>query len=225
MKHYKNIMERESYNLCYDNGKKHISLAKKLADENDFGTAITFLVLGMEELIKFLVIQMSSGDERRFTDKEFNKLFSSHTGKHQILKEFLKATKPGFEESFVLSLLNKMEGWPLDDKMKEADNNRFKELGSMLAMEKHLTAEEIDQFILWLDTSADKQKNKGLYVDRTDTSGDFFAAPLGSPKDVTKEEYEMAHKFAESFLKQATFSKDIDITDEEFRDFLNTELE
>ncbi len=215
-------MDREEYNQCYHNGKKHIDLAKRLGSENDFGTAVTFLVLGIEELIKFLVIQMSLGEEKRLTEKELNKLFSSHTDKHKIISEFLKATKPNFAENFVLSLFNKMNNLPLTDELKEVDNNRFKELGSMVGLtEKHLTENEIDAFIEWLDRNADKHKNKGLYMDRLDKSRDLLNSRLISPTETKKEEYELTFKFADSFLKQATFSKDIDITDEEFTKFLN----
>ena len=215
-------MDREEYNQCYSNGKKHIDLAKRLGSENDFGTAVTFLVVGIEELIKFLVIQMSLGEEKRFSDKELSKLFSSHTDKHKIIIEFLKATKPDFAENFVLSLFNKMNNLPLTDELKEVDANRFKELGSMVGLtEKHLTEEEIEACIEWLDRNADKHKNKGLYVDRLDKSKDLLTSRLTSPTETKKDDYELILKFADSFFKQATFSKDIDITDEEFSKFLN----
>ncbi|HEU5289347.1 MAG TPA: AbiV family abortive infection protein, partial [Cyclobacteriaceae bacterium] len=192
-------MDREEYNQCYSNGKKHIDLAKRLGSENDFGTAVTFLVLGIEELIKFLVIQMSLGEDKRFSDKELNKLFSSHTDKHKIIIEFLEATKPIFAENFVLSLFNKMNNLPLTDELKEVDNNRFKELGSMVGLtEKHLTEEEIEAFIEWLARNADKHKNKGLYVDRLDKSKDLLTSRLTSPTETKKEDYELILKFADS---------------------------
>jgi AbiV family abortive infection protein len=218
-------MDRQTYTLCYYNGKKHIDLGKRLGEEKDYGTAITFFVLGLEELIKYLVVKMSLADKSLFTDAEINKIFGSHTGKHKIIIEFLQATKLDFGENFALATFNKMTNQPLTDELKLVDANRFKQLGSMVGLtERHLTGDEIDLFINWLSENADNLKNKGLYVDREDRSKSLVNTKLVSPSDTEEEDFNFVLKFTDSFLKQTTFSKDLDLTDDEFIKMLNDDF-
>ena len=218
-------MDRESYIQCYQNGKKHIDLAKRLGSENDFGTAISFFVLGLEELIKYLVIQNKLADNKLFSDKEINSLFGSHTEKHKIIIEFLESTKPTFAEKFIQLIFKNMTKQPLTEDLMEVQANRFKEFGSMLSYaETNLTEEEIDNFIFWLQNNADNLKNKGLYVDREDRSTHLAKSKLISPSKIAKEDFNLVMKFADSFLRQATFSKDLDITEDEFIKMLNSDI-
>jgi len=218
-------MDRESYTLCYHNGKKHLDLAKRLGDEKDYGAAISFFVLGLEELIKYLVIKNSLADKKLFTDKEINSLFSSHIEKHKIITEFLESTKLDFGEKFILSVFNIMTNQPLTDDLKAVQANRFKEFGSMVGLtEQHLTTEEIDAFIQWFKSNADTLKNKGLYVDREDKSTHLAKSKLTSPNSIGEDDYNLVSKFADSFLKQTTFSKDLDLTDDEFIKMLNSDF-
>jgi AbiV family abortive infection protein len=218
-------MDRESYNLCYQNGKKHIDLARRLGDDRDYGTAISFIVLGLEELIKYLVIKNALLNKKRFTDREINGLFSSHVEKHKIIVEFLESTKEDFAEKFILSLFNEMTNRPLTDDLKIVKKNRFREFGSMAGLtEKHLTENEINIFIHWVDKNADNLKNKGLYVDRESKSTHLEKSKLTSPNSVNENDFKLVLKFADSFLKQATFSKDLDLTDEEFEKLMNSEF-
>jgi|688.fasta_scaffold450266_1 AbiV family abortive infection protein len=215
-------MNRESYTLCYHNGKKHIDLAIRLGEEKDYGTAISFLVLGLEELIKYLVIQNYLADNKLFTDKEINSMFGSHTKKHEIIIEFLESTKPEFGEKFTLSVFKIMTKQPLTDDLKAVQANRFKEFGSMFGLtEQHLTVNEIDSFINWFNNKADTFKNKGLYVDREDKSTHLNKSKLISPNTIGEDDFNFVLKFSDSFFKQVTFSKDLDITDEELIDILN----
>ena len=218
-------MDRESYTLCYHNGKKHIELAKRLGDEKDYGTAITFFVLGLEELIKYLVIPGSLADDKLFTIKEINSLFSNHSEKHKIIIEFLESTKSEFAEKFIQSVFNNMTEQPLTDDLKNIQKNRFKQIGSILSTaENHLTDDEINVFIQWLDKNANTLKNKGLYVDREDKSTQLTKSKLVSPSDIRVEDFNLVLKFTESFLRQATFSKDLDLTDDEFIKMLNSDI-
>ena len=218
-------MDREEYNLCFLNGKKHIVLAKTLADNNDFGTAISFLILGLEELIKYLVIQTAVADKTLFSDKEINNIFSSHKEKHKIIIELLRATKLEFGENFVLSVFNKMMKIPLTPELQEVQANRFKEFGTMVGLtERHLSTEEIDSFILWLQTKADELKNKGLYVNRESKSTHLSNSKLISPSDINKIEYDLILKFTDSLLKQASFSHILDISDDDFIKILNSDF-
>ena len=218
-------MEREDYLKCFKNGKKHINLAKTLSLEKDYGLAISFLILGLEELIKYLVIQMSVDDETIFSPKEVAKIFSSHREKHKILVELLESTKLDFGEDFIMSVYHKHINKPLNENLSKVQKNRFKEFGCMIGVtENHLTSDEIDSFIDWLNNKANNHKNRGLYVDKERNNSNLANSILVSPEEVTKSEFDLALKFSESFLKQASFSKDIDITEDEFIELLNKNI-
>ena len=49
-------MNRTEYNKVFDNGLKHVGAAKLLASENMHGFAISHLILGIEELMKYIVL-------------------------------------------------------------------------------------------------------------------------------------------------------------------------
>ena len=148
--------------------------------------------------------------------------------RHKLLIELLESTKPDFGEDFILSVYKKMTSKPLDNNLLKVQNNRFKEFGTMVGMtERHLTPDEINLFIDWLKKQANNDKNRGLYVglDKTNNSESLFNSVLVSPIDVSREDFYLALKFSNSFLKQASFSKAIDITESEFTELLNNSFE
>ena len=219
-------MDRDDYNLCFISGKKHIDSARIMADIKNYGTAVTLLILGLEELIKYLVIQTALSDKTRFSESEINKVFSDHTTKHKIIIEFLESTKQNFGEKFRFSIFNKSNNNISSNELREIQENRFKEFGSMVGViENSLTENEIDLFIEWLNNHANNDKNNGLYVNRNDKSKSINQTKLVSPTNIGKSDYEFILKFADSFLNQAIFSKDIDMTDEEFMEFLTSDIE
>lgn len=218
-------MEREEYVKCFENGEKHIKRAKILSKDEDYGFAISLLILGLEELIKYLVIQMSDDDNTIFSSKEIDKIYSSHQAKHKMIIELLESTKLGFGEDFIMSVYHKHINKPLNDNLSKVQENRFKEFGSMVGItETHLTSDEIDLFIQWLKNKANNDKNRGLYVDKERSNSNLSSSILVSPEEVTKEEFDLALKFSESLLKQASFSKAIDITEDEFIQLLNKDV-
>lgn len=218
-------MERDEYVKCFKNGEKLINRAKTLSKGEDYGFAISLLILGLEELIKYLVLQMSDDDNTVFSSKEVAKIFTSHQAKHDMIIELLESTKLDFGEDFIMSVYHKLTNRPLDDNLSRIQKNRFKEFGSMVGLtEAHLTTDEIDLFIHWLKNKANNDKNRGLYVDRERSNSNLSSSILVSPEEVTKEEFDLALKFSESFLKQASFSKAIDITEDEFIELLNKDV-
>lgn len=217
-------MNKEEYTKIYLNGLKHIQLAKKLGTDKDYGTAITFFILGIEELIKYLVIPDWLADRQRFTDKEINSLFTSHAAKHEVIIEFLESTKLDFGEKNLQSIFYKMTNISLTDELIAVQKNRFREIGTIVGLtEQHLTSNETEAFIQWVKRKANTLKNRGLYVDRENQSVHLSKANLISPDSIGEQDYNLVLKFTESFLKQVTFSKDLDFTDEEFIDMLNSE--
>jgi len=161
----------------------------------------------------------------RIIIKEVAKIFTSHQAKHDMIIELLESTKLDFGEDFIMSVFHKLTSRPLDDNLSKVQKNRFKEFGSIVGLtEAHLTTDEIDLFIQWLKNKANNDKNRGLYVDKERSNSNLSSSILVSPDDVTKKEFDLALKFSESLLKQASFSKAIDITEDEFIELLNSDI-
>ena len=109
------MITREDYIKIFENGLSHIDCAKKLANNNHFGFATSHLILGLEELIKYQVIQVHSVDNKLFEDKEATSIFYSHRKKHKLLKEFQEAISKNFSKDFMELLIYKITGKNLED--------------------------------------------------------------------------------------------------------------
>jgi AbiV family abortive infection protein len=218
------MTDRDNYNKIYDNGLAHINSARILAESNHFGFAISHLILGIEELIKYQVVLVSGADPTLF-EQEANlhgnkTVFKNHGTKHNLIKEFQESIAPGFGDTFVESVFYKASGQPLKPKHVEVQRNRFKEMGSFLGVayrEINIPIEERENFFKWL-SQANNLKNKGFYVN-------LINGVCESPISINKEEFETAYGYAVAILKQTQVYKDLDITDDEFIDMLNTEVE
>ncbi|MFY0602258.1 MAG: AbiV family abortive infection protein [Cyclobacteriaceae bacterium] len=217
-------MERDQYNEIFDNGLAHIVTAELLARCKKFGFAISHLVLGIEELIKYQVVQFHSGDNSAFTPSETNpnhkkSIFRFHSTKHNLIREFQEAISSEFSKNFDEYILRKFTGQEFDAQHEKVARNRFKEIGSFLGSaysEVNLNDDEKKQFFTWLD-KANELKNRGFYANTTDYK------KVQSPNSLTFEDYQLANKFARVILKQTKVIKDLDTTDEEFVEFLNSE--
>lgn len=210
-------MTREQYNKIFNNGQAHIDASKILANNGDYGFAISHLILGIEELIKYQIVYTNiCSEDQVFTNNEFNDVFYKHRTKHSLLEEFQKAISSEFSEDFIESVFYEFAGRELEEKHKKVRANRFKEMGSFMAIaysEINISENEKENFFNWLN-QANELKNRGFYVDRIDRI-------LQSPEDISKEEFELAFKYANAILKQTEVIKQLDITDEEFMAMLN----
>lgn len=217
------MTDRDNYNKIFDNGVSHLNSAKLLADNNEFGHAISHLVLGIEELIKYQVTATHSADNTLFTDKEINpqkreSIFRLHQTKHDLLAEFIEAGSNQFTEIFREYVFYLATGQNLKPEHQKIKENRFKEIGNLINgafTETNFTEEERTAFFDWLK-EANNNKNDGFYVDVKNNV-------WKTPKDFSKMNYDVALKYATVILSQTKIIKDLDITDDEFIDLLNSD--
>ena len=207
---------REKYEKIFENGISLIESAEKVAEINNYGTATSLLILGLEELIKYQVYLDNSGEEKVFEEPEFDKVFSDHKTKHNLISEFQEAISPEFSERFheyVIKLATKQELTENDLKIKQ---NRFKEMGGFLSQmykEINLSKEEVADFQNWLK-HANGLKNKGFYVSLKKNQWTF-------PSQIKKQEFKNALRYVTTVKNQIGISKSLDLTNQEFIDLLN----
>ena len=219
------MTDRDNYNKIFDNGLLHIDSAKLLADNGSFGFAISHLILGIEELIKYQVVATHFADNNVFADKEVkptnrNSIFRDHLKKHDLIKEFQQSISTEFATDFHDYIFHKATGQELQEKHLKIEKNRFKEWGSFFSVaysEINIPETERQLFFECLKNANDT-KNKGLYVNFTDTNFD-------SPSDIKKEQFDTALNFANAILKQTEVIKSLDLIDDEFMDILNSDIE
>lgn len=218
------MTNKDSYNKIFDNGLLHINSAILLAEHNIFGFAISHLILGIEELIKYQVVLTHFADSTVFSDKEVNPLnrnsiFRDHLKKHELIKEFQQSIFNEFANDFNDYIFHKATEQSLKEKHLEIEKNRFKEWGNFLNVayrEINIPETQRETFFEWLKNANDT-KNKGLYVNQTDTT-------FESPSEITKAEFEISLNFANAILEQTKVIKSLDLTDDEFMDILNSDI-
>jgi len=210
---------RGNYIKIFENGSNHLKIASLLANQQYYGSALSHIVLGIEELIKYQVYLNYLADKNIFTEKEIFGVFRNHKTKHNLINEFSSSLSAKSSEDFLNYIFKSATGQTLTENDLKIEKNRFKEIGSFLRTaykEINLTEVERKEFINWLN-NADNLKNKGFYVDNFNDKWSF-------PSDLTESEFKVAYKFANALLKQTEVIKDLDITDDEFIDFLNSEI-
>lgn len=211
--------KRENYIKIFENGNNHLDIARILASYEYYGSAISHIVLGIEELIKYQVYLHWLASPDNFKNKEVNGIFTNHKVKHDFIKEFSNSLSSKSSDAFLEFVIKSATGQQLDVKDHEVENNRFKEIGSFLNTawkETNLSEIERMNFIDWLN-KADNFKKEGFYVDKSNDNWTF-------PSDFKKEEFKIADRFANILRNQIKVSKDLDITDNELTDFLNSEI-
>ena len=226
-------MEREQYLKIYENGIRHINAAELLAEQGHYGFASSHLVLGMEELIKYQVVLSDPAragvvdiqPHELFEDKEVNpnhrkSVFRDHGTKHDLVKEFQIASSPEFMMKHLDYVFHVATGQELSSEHLETRTNRFKQLGSFLAgayQEICIPQSEKEAFFNWLG-NANALKNKGFYVDSKSGSTE-------TPADISRDEYLISVKYVVAIQKQTEVLKDLDMTDDEFDDYMNSPID
>ena len=209
------MMPREEYNKIFENGLKHIESAKVLAKIEMFGSATSHLILGIEELIKYQVIMTKSVNNYPFDDvispPKGKSIFTNHTTKHNLIKEFQESISDNFANNFFESLLLRSNEIGTEIDTPPILNNRFKEWGlffNIAGSEMNIPVDKRAQFFTWLK-EANNTKNNGFYAnwknDKIETPDNNFAI----------KDYETALTYASSILKQTEFMKSVDMTEEE----------
>lgn len=216
------MMDRLSYNKIFDNGVKHIECAKTLADNKLYGFAISHLILGIEELIKYQVVMTKSVNDYSFDDvldpQKRKSVFRDHLTKHDLLKEFQESISDDFANQFLQTVVARSSGLTLTEDHSHVLKNRFKEWGAFFAFagsEMNIPKEERNIFFEWLKNANDT-KNNGFYANWKNET-------IETPDNFTIDEYQRALTYASSILKQTEFMKSVDLSDEEFIELLNSD--
>lgn len=214
------MMEREAYNKIFDNGLRHIECAKLLGQNKDFGFAISHLILGIEELIKYQVVMTKSVNDYSFDDvidpQKRKSVFRDHLTKHSLLREFQESTGDDFSSKFHELIFLKATGQDVTHVHPEVNDNRFKEWGAFFAIagsDMNIPESQRNAFFEWLKNANDL-KNKGFYANWINNN-------METPSDVTLTQFEEALGYATSILKQTEFMKSVDLSDDEFIELLN----
>lgn len=161
------------YIVIKRNAISHFTAADLLATSGDHPNAIGHLVLGSEELIKsfFLMLQGSEFPVQTITN--YNKLFYTHTARHNVLKELYS----------VYWFFTQLAEWPKRNKK----HNTFQHY----LMQFKYIVDTVNNSILnhgWWDR-ADKIKQNCFYVDHNQDG-------ILSPDDFDQVKYNEANKFA-----------------------------
>lgn len=199
-------MERSEYNKIFENGVSHIEAAEILSQNEMYGFAISHLILGMEELIKYMVIMLMKVNNYDFdhevSPQKGNSIFNNHGKKHDLIKEFYEA------------ISNKIAAHNFEKIRQNATssfNQRFNYWGlffNLFASDFGINNEEIPIFLKWLE-DANHNKNLGFYGDRRE-------GKIGTPKRFKLSDFETALRYANIILKQTAFMKSTDISNEDF---------
>lgn len=144
---------------AYNNGSSHIAVGKLLSQQENYGFAVSHLVLGAEELIKALILLFLNSDKHFISHNHKDKLFANHSFKHVNIKMFFAAlTKKSMDDYDA--------NW-FDYYFSGNHSNTFQQkayvLSKLLDLGQ-LQEQQIDDIIKLLD-DANNLKNKGFYVD------------------------------------------------------------
>lgn len=160
----------------YENGIKHFRYIEIAAKSDDFGFAVSHLVLGAEEMIKSLIMVCLHGDIGFINSKEKHSIFRKHDFKHFNIKDFFTSMTDkliiDYEENY-------LQYYCYPEKCK----NKFQPISYFLS--KSLNVGEIGNEeingLLKLIENANDIKNKGFYVD--------FKSDWVSPEDINRTTY------------------------------------
>jgi AbiV family abortive infection protein len=204
-------MDRDNYIKIYDNALLHINIAKKAAVEENYGSAVSHLILGAEELMKYQVCISFFAKTSQFDEKEFEAVFKDHKIKIKLFKEFQESISENFTNALSNSIVHGK-----DQSENPIMKNRFKEIGSFLYHsypELNLDLKKKKTFFDWLH-NANNDKQKGLYVGYENGKWTF-------PEDISKKNYDIALEFIDILSKQTEVIKHLDLTEDELTNFLN----
>jgi AbiV family abortive infection protein len=177
--------------IILENGRNHMKAAEKLANEKYFGFAIAHLVLGAEELIKYMVFVYYRKRPSPISELDIFNVFSDHKTKLRFWQEFNSMLSEQFERTYIEALFMSLSNERLGANHEEALANRFRDLSSIFTKLKPrlgLSSENYRQFLVWI-SSANNQKKNGFYVDKN-------ADRLNSPQQMDKTNYEKVLKYA-----------------------------
>jgi AbiV family abortive infection protein len=144
---------------CHHNALKHFEASSALAASENFGFAISHLILGAEEIIKALILVRLNAEQDFISDKQKEELFRNHSFKHLNIRDFFSALTKEEQHDYY-------DNW-YDLFTPSTSTNKFRRTGFFLSRTLKLgtigeqEAESIGELIL----NANNLKNCGFYVD------------------------------------------------------------
>lgn len=187
------------YDLALQNAKTLFVIANKAFLENAYGIACSLNILSSEEILKatFLIIQYYHPTGKI---NEFENIFHKHKSKHKQLKEYVAfqskvqndIKKFLVQLSPIINMLNEIA-----PSLPKNEQEKIKDLVNKIRLfKKHSELSlDFDGILNWLE-NANNDKNKGFYVDKTKEA-------WLSPKDISKEKFEVEKKYTEAFIQYA----------------------
>lgn len=188
--------------FAYENGKKHLFYGNIAGTQQDYGIAVSHLVLSVEEMIKSLLLLCSYVYNDLLTTEEKRKIFIRHDYKHSNVKEFL----------FALS--EKNISYYHENPFDREITNKFQIIAHFLSRGlklESLQERDIKQLID-LVNKANDFKNKGFYVD--------YQNNWITPDSITQKIFVKYHALSKRLLNYIEPIFTIPIIDERFQKFI-----
>ncbi|GAA0548308.1 hypothetical protein [Chitinophaga japonensis] len=190
---------------CYsfENSKRHLLYADMAQTQKDYGIGVSHLVLGIEEMIKSLLLISSYVYPYLLKPNEKQDLFIKHDYKHLNIKEFLTSlSDPNIESCHQ----NPFDGGS-DNKLQTVAHFLSKglRLGSLQPI-------EVKQLIELMN-KANTLKNCGFYVD--------YRHKWVLPDNISGKQFLKYHDLAKRLRSYIEPVFTIPITDERFQRFID----
>lgn len=213
------LFSRTDYFKIYENANSLISSGINLASQHkNYGVAVSLLILGLEELVKYQVVINNSAEDKAFNDKTLNNVFRFHQTKHTLLQDLAVSVTKEFRHSFLQYVFKIATNQDLNENDKNVQKNGFKELGNLFGFyfeEEGFDDEEISEFISWLK-KADDLKKAGFYVD-------YIGGQFITPKEISETEYLTTLKYVKFVQKYSKLTDELDLSQDDFLTILNSE--
>jgi AbiV family abortive infection protein len=188
-----------SYNEIVDNSDRHFNVAELISQKEEYGIAISHLILGTEELVKALIIFLDGEGLHIRKVKGVRLFFYRHIIRHSFADIFLViSTVLNLLMPFVNRLKNLIHNENMRESMTEFEaailtNNKDKVNEISIDWIDKNIKQYVDKFELinafW--TKAEMYKQRGFYVD--------FNEQLVTPKHMSKVDYIQAFEITKSF--------------------------
>lgn len=211
-------IKRQDYNKIFDNGIYHYQTGVNLAAQKQFRLATSVIILSLEELMKYLAIMLSEVNkfpfENEISPERGPSIFNDHKLKLKLALEFQEAISTNLAVQFFQNL-KKSNGNSAEAKKKFS--NRFIEWGLIFCIfppEWRIPKSKFQEFKHWL-LKANQLKQQGFYA--YERNGKIL-----SPIEFKKEHYLTTHYFTSIIVKQVSYMKEVDLSNEEFEEWKRT---
>lgn len=160
------------------NAEKHFKAAETLAGISDYANGIAHLILGSEELVKSFVILLQAYDFPVKKIANYDKLFTNHTARHNLLKEFYT----------IYMFISGVIQWP----KWNAKRSTFENVVQVLLYGTRMVSDSFQNHIWW--NEADKMKQNCFYLD-------YNSKGIEDPIVFDKKAFEVANDFRQKLKK------------------------